>query len=134
MTIFEVLDDVISTKSGTLLDDVDNEKEFVPFLVQRWLSMYSPSFAQVVNCTTNSYWRSFTSKQEWYKYFITIIPKSSNKRIPYIKKMKKETVKGIEKEHIQYLAERLELSQREINQYISMKQLTNKELEKVIGE
>lgn len=136
MLIFEYLADIINKKSGTLLDDSEQEKEFIPFLIQRWLSMYSSTFLGLVNCSTNTYWRVFENKQEWYKYFLAIIPRdNNNKRIAYIKKVKKEsTSKGIDKEHVKFLAERLEISQREVNQYIQVEQLTNTKLEKLIGE
>jgi hypothetical protein len=135
MLIFDFLADIISKKSGNLLDDSELEKEFIPYMIQRWLSMYSTNFLVLANYSTNIHWRIFQDKQEWYKYFLAVFPKSVNKRIPYIKKTKKETTsKGIDKAHVQFLAERLEISQREINQYIQAEQLTNAKLEKLIGE
>jgi hypothetical protein len=135
MLIFEFLSDIISKKSGTTLEDSEREKEFIPFLIQRWLSMYSTEFVYILNCSTNSFWRVFKDKQDWYKYFLCMIPRSSNRGIKYIKKVKKEhTTKGVDKDKIQFLAERLELSQREISQYVQAEQLTNAKLEKLIGE
>jgi len=135
MNIFDLIQDVLRDKKGDVFEDIEQEKEFSPYLLQRWLSMYSPSFAILLNETVNCYWKAFETKQEWYKYFIAIVPKSSFKRIQYIKKEKKEAKKkGVDEEYIQYLSERLELSQREIKDYIETKCFTNKELKKILGE
>ena len=116
MTIFDILNDILFTKKGNLLKNVDEESSFNNYMVNRWVSMYSPSLAIVINSTSNWLWSVFETKQDYYKFINTIIPRVSRKRIHYIKKVKPED-KPKEIENIQLLAKILELSQREIKSY-----------------
>lgn len=116
MTIFDILNDILFTKKGNLLKNVDEESSFNNYMVNRWISMYSPSLAVIINNTSNWLWSVFETKQDYYKFINTIIPRVSRKRIHYIKKAKPEE-KPKEIENIQLLAKRLELSQREIKSY-----------------
>ncbi len=96
---------------------VPEESEFPPYLIQRWCSMYSPSLCFLVNETSNRYWSTLDSKNEWYSMLYSTIPKCSYKKIDYIKKSKKEAeVK--EKEYIQKIANNLEISSREVISYV----------------
>lgn len=119
MTIFEQLKDIISEKQNKLEEDCELEKEFIPFMTQRWLSFYSPQFAQIVNCSSNVLWKAIDEKQLWYKLFSGIIPKSKFRSIEYVKKNKEEkpSIK-IDKEIVTYLAESFELSKKEIQKYL----------------
>ena len=116
MTIFDILNDILFTKKGNLLKNVDEESSFNNYMVNRWVSMYSPSLAIVINNTSNWLWSVFETKQDYYKFINTIIPRVSRKRIHYIKKVKPED-KPKEIENVELLAKRLELSQREIKSY-----------------
>ena len=75
LNIFEILNDIIVTKKGNLLDNVEDEDQFLPYIVCRWLSMYSPEYAQIINETTNKHYNVFDTKREWYDYLIKILPK-----------------------------------------------------------
>lgn len=116
MTIFDILDDILFTKKGNLLKNVDEEGSFNNYMVNRWISMHSPSLAIVINNTGNWLWSIFETKQEYYKFINTIIPRVAKKRIHYIKRAKPED-KPKEIENIELIAKRLELSQREIKSY-----------------
>lgn len=116
MTIFDILDDILFTKKGNLLKNVDEEGSFNNYMVNRWISMHSPSLAIVINNTGNWLWSIFETKQEYYKFINTIIPCVARKRIHYIKRAKPED-KPKEIENIELIAKRLELSQREIKSY-----------------
>lgn len=131
MTIFEQLKDIISEKRNKLEEDCELEKEFVPFMTQRWLSFYSPQFAQIVNCSSNVLWKAIDEKQLWYKLFSGIIPKSKFRSIEYVKKNKEEkpSIK-IDKEIVTYLAESFELSKREIQKYLESGTVDTKLLKK----
>lgn len=119
MNIFDQLKDIIHDKQNKIIDDSENEKEFVPYMTQRWLSFYSPQFAQIMNCSVNTLWKAFDDKQLWYKLFIGITPKSKFRSIKYIKKNKEKNDKAkINKEIVSYLAERFELSKKEIICYL----------------
>jgi hypothetical protein len=129
MNIFEQLSDIITKKQNKLADNVEDEGEFIPFMTQRWLSMYSPQFAEILNVSTNRMWKSLEDKQMWYKFYTAIIPKSGFKRIAYIKKESKAQ-KKINNEIVALLAERLELSQREIKSYIESGQINVNDMKK----
>ena len=118
MNIFDQLKDIISDKKNLLSEDCEEEKEFVPFMVQRWLSFYSNSFANLVNISSNRLWKAVDNKQLWYKLFLGVIPQERIKRIKYIKKDSDQKNKKIDSEVIDYLAERSRLSKREVKQYI----------------
>ena len=66
----------------------------------------------------------FENKKDLYNLFVATLPKVSSRRIVYIKKTK-ETKKE-ENPDIELIANNLELSEREINEYIAFNQnLTN---------
>lgn len=117
VTIFDFLNDIITAKKGNLLDNVENESQFNLYMICRWLSMYSPEYAQLINETINRYYNVFETKQEWYDFLIKIIPKGSPGRINYIKKEKRKDIDNFD-EIAKFLANRFELSKREIEQYL----------------
>ena len=131
MLLFSFIRDIVFCKKGDLLDNPDAESEFQPYMMQRWLSMHSPELAKIINLTTNRLWSIYETKQEWYKDFLTFIPKTYNKKIKYIKK-KKETVDKEEQELITFLAKSKELSKREINLYISEFNIDTEQLKKAL--
>jgi hypothetical protein len=80
--------------------------------------MYSPDITQIINETTNRYKEIFSLKQDQYNYIFNILPKVKKKRINYIKKIKSEEEK--QDENIPILAKNLEISQREVKEYIDL--------------
>ena len=117
LNIFEILNDIIVTKKGNLLDNVEDEDQFIPYIVCRWLSMYSPEYAQIINETTNKHYNVFDTKKEWYEYLIKILPKGSPGRIHYIKKEKRKDINNFD-DIVKFLAKRFEISRREVEQYL----------------
>jgi hypothetical protein len=115
--IFSFINDIIFGKKGDVIENVEDEDQFNGYLVNRWVSMYSPENASIINETTNKYFNVFDSKKEWYEYLVKIIPKGSPGRIHYIKKEKREKVKNYD-EIVKFLAKRFEISKREVQQYI----------------
>ena len=95
---------------------VDDDK-FSPFMIQRWGSMHSTPIALIINQTSNRYWSVMKNDEMWYKFFHAVIPKVQFKRINYIKKKKAETVKKKD-DRIQKVAAHLEISTREVSQYV----------------
>jgi len=116
MTIFDFISDIIFYKKKNCLATVDDESSFTPYLVNRWLSMYSTHVAKTSNIL-NKYLGIFESKAELYSLFVALIPKSPNKKINYFKR-KKEEVKEVN-QSIPLLAKTYELSQREISDYLN---------------
>jgi|10_taG_2_1085330.scaffolds.fasta_scaffold01238_6 hypothetical protein len=117
ITIFDCINDVLTFKKGTLLQNVDDEAAFNPYLVNRWISMYSPDCATIINNTANWLYPIFESKTEQYKFLVDILPSRGRKRITYFKKNKPD-FKSSHANIISILATNLELSKREINDYI----------------
>ena len=99
------------------MDNVEDEDQFLPYIVCRWLSMYSPEYAQIINETTNKHYNVFDTKREWYDYLIKILPKGSPGRIHYIKKEKRKDINNFD-EIVKFLAKRFEISRREVEQYL----------------
>ena len=117
ITIFDFINDILSAKKGNLLDNVDTESSFNLYLINRWVSMYSPEYATITNNTVNWLYPIFDTKQEQYRFLLNILPSTYRKRINYIKKIKKPSQnKGVDT--VAMLATNLELSKREINDYI----------------
>ena len=120
MTFFNTLNDVLFYKKGDKLDNIDHYTDFSPFLINRWCSMYSPDMCRIVNDTMNRYHSLFEDKQQMYKLYLNLLPRVSQKYIRYIKKKKvdKDKVDTEELERVAAIAQGLELSKREINNYI----------------
>lgn len=79
--------------------------------------------ANIINSTANWLYSAFETKQQYYKFITTVIPKVPFKRIHYIKKKKPEDNDKID--NIELIAKRLELSQREIKSYYEFSQQSN---------
>jgi len=116
MTIFDFIASVLFTKEKTCLNSVDEESNFSPYMLNRWCSMYSKTTATFSNIL-NRYIGIFEDKKDLYSLFVAVMPKVTSKRIFYIKKTKEE--KKEENSDIKMLANNLELSEREIKQYIA---------------
>jgi hypothetical protein len=117
MNIFNFLNDILYTKKGGLLNDPDYEKEFVPYMICRWLSMHSPDAAKIINLTYNKLYSVYDTKQEWYQSLLGVIPRSKFKKLKYLKKAQKEETKENNKEKIklQLLAKTYQMSLREVD-------------------
>jgi hypothetical protein len=115
VTIFDCLNDILFTKRGKLLQNVDEESSFNQYMINRWCSMYSDNMALIINNTVNWLYGAFETKQQYYKFVSVVLPRVNRKRINYIKKHKPDDEDS--DDNVQLLAKRLELSQREIKSY-----------------
>jgi hypothetical protein len=106
VTIFDYIKDIIVTKRGNL-----PLGEYVPFLVNRWLSFINPTVCECINLNINS--KVFLEDKELhYKMMISLFPKMKySPRIAYVKKLK-EDKKELDSK-VKYLSESLQISQRE---------------------
>ena len=124
MTIFDYISDILHTKKKNLLVTEEEETEFQPFILNRWLSMYSPAVAETCN-TINKYLSIFNTKKELYIFFHALFNKQPAKRINYFKRKKIE--KDAEAKNVDLFAKSMELSQREVIDYIyTLEALQNK--------
>lgn len=116
-TIFNFIDSVLFTKRK--LNTInESETQFNMYMANRWCSMYSSDIAEIINETTNLYGHTFSTKQEQYEFALNILPKVKKKRIQYIKKQKEDKVE--EDTNLVYIANAMELSQREIKDYLTI--------------
>lgn len=111
MTIFDYLQDILVTKKGNL-----PLNEYVPFLVNRWISFMNPTVCEFINHTANTK-TLLEDKELHYRTLICILPKVSYlPKFNYIKKVKeKEQDLDIK---VKILAQNLEISVREASELI----------------
>lgn len=101
--------------------DSEGEQAFVPFLFNRWLTMYSKDTVGFVNETLNKYCGIFdTDKQKTYKLYYNLIPRLKFKRISYIKKVKKDKEQQDETDQLKMIAKNKNMSVRELEMYKNM--------------
>jgi len=106
VTVFDYLKDIIVIKRGDLQLD-----QYVPFLINRWLSFINPTVCELINLSVNSK-VLLENKEMHYKAMIAYFPKAKYApRINYVKKIKeKEQDDDI---RVKVLAQNLEISERE---------------------
>lgn len=121
-TIFDYINAVLHSKDNTVFSNVDDESTFSAYMINRWISMYSPEMANLVNQTTNKYTNIFNTKQDQFNFFVSVYPRLRQKRIPYVKKAKTEKVKEDEEADLvlALIAKNRECSQREIKMFKEM--------------
>ena len=106
-TIFDFINDILYHKRGDLLDNIEHEGQYNSYMMNRWISMYSPQHATLINLTSNRLYSALSTKESSYKFLLNVMPKSKPRRIMYIKK--KKTQKAEESDDITLLANNLEL-------------------------
>jgi hypothetical protein len=100
MTIFDILSSILYTKKPIELN-LENEKEFNLFMVNRWISMHSPEKAALINSTTNKWWSLFDTKQDQFDFLMHLLSKNKYKKIDYIKKAAKQKKADEEKQMLE---------------------------------
>ena len=116
--MFEYINSILFKSKGPGTENLNENSDFQPYLVQRWCSMHSAEIAVLLNQTSNVSWSALQNNTMWFQYMTSTIPKCKFQRINYIKKKKDtETVKS-QKEIINKVANNLEISTREVNSYI----------------
>lgn len=96
--------------------------EYNQYSINRWLSMYSPDVANIINSTVNVY-GSVLEKQEHYELLFNLLNKSKNKKINYFKKSKKDNK---DESDIKEYCDMYEISEREVKEMIDLQNnLTN---------
>lgn len=127
---FQMINEVLFYKKEQTPNE-DDLKLFAPFLINRYVSMYSPEMCEYINFMLNENNKINLTPMELYKLFHTIIPKLRYKKIAYIKKSAKNTDTLTKKEQelqdkIKCIAYNKELSIKEVNNLINFA----KEIEK----
>jgi hypothetical protein len=115
VTIFDYISNILFSKKENCFSTLDDEKQFSPYLINRWLSMYGKSTITACDLT-NKYSQVFSNKADCYKFLSAVFPKVPQKKIDYIKKKKSDE----EDKELALLAKNKELSTREIKNYIDL--------------
>ena len=112
--LFEYIKDLTVNKKGNIpLED------YIPFLINRWLSFVSPSSCLGINESVNMLGN--IDKMHHYKLLLKLFPKSKQSSfIKYVKKVKEEKTK--EDDKVDMLACNMEVSRREMKLLLELKQ------------
>ena len=114
MTIFDYIKDITTYKKGNLpLDD------YIPYLINRWLSFIAPDISSAINESVNSLGN--VSKEQHYKLLLKLYPKTKVPFIKYIKKIKEEKTEEDNKTSL--LASNMQMSEREVKLLLELKEL-----------
>ena len=105
VNMFTVINDILFYKKGDLLDSEANERFFVPWMVNRYLSCYAPECVVFVNDILNKQSISTLPKKQQYLLYLKIVPKLKYKKISYIKQSEKEDSSEIKYENLSKLLE-----------------------------
>jgi hypothetical protein len=89
MNIFDIIDGIAFSKNENLINSPETEKEYSPFIVNRWLSMLDPIAAKIINITVNKNIKQLNTVQDQYNFLLNVLPKFGKQRINYIKKPSK---------------------------------------------
>jgi hypothetical protein len=113
VTIFDYIKDITTYKKGNL-----PLEEYIPYLINRWLSFIDPQICSAVNESVNSLGN--IDKELHYKLLLKLYPKSKVPFIKYIKKIKEEKTKEDDKASL--LASNMEMSEREVKVLLELKE------------
>lgn len=111
--LFDYIKDITTFKKGNL-----PLEEYIPFLINRWLSFVTPQICSAINESVNSLGN--IDKQLHYKLLLKLYPKSKQPYIKYVKKVKEEKTK--EDERADMLASNMEISKREAKLLLELKE------------
>jgi len=115
MTIFNIINSLFFSKKKIDIN-LDNETQFSPYMINRWVSMYSDEMLEVINNTSNRYGSLFNTKEQQYNWYYYLFPKIRFKKIQYIKK-NKAAKEEIKEDNLDTIAKNKEISVRELKLY-----------------
>ena len=85
--MFKVVRDILVDKSGKSLNRNDFDEAYNPFMIQRWLSMYSDLNVELLNKSVNNLYKTLNSEQQFM--LLSVVLPSGPMRGAYIKTIKK---------------------------------------------
>ena len=126
MNFFDLLRKVVFFGKKDSAGEINNEElqQFVPYMMNRWMSFYDKNKAVFVNETFNRFTGLFDDKRESYMLYYNLALKSKFKKIEYVKKQKEKKEK--EDVSIAIIAKNNYISQREVNLYMDLFEQSNK--------
>ena len=110
MTLFDFLSNITHDKNKPELD-ISDLSNYSPYIINRFLSQYSPEISYIINHTVNKTCETNSDKEHHYKFLTYALPALKKKFIRYIKK-KNEKNKDFTK-----CASLHEISKREVDLY-----------------
>jgi hypothetical protein len=112
--LFDLLNRILHSKRDVTTNI--GEDSVHPYILNRWISMYSPDMAVLINNTGNWLYNVFGDDHgKYFRFLSCFLPRVKNKRIFYIRKNKKNVdVDDQSDQNVDVLAHGLELSKREI--------------------
>ena len=116
MTFFDILRILFFFTSKKVEVDQASLQLFQPYMVNRWLSFYDKTKAIFVNETLNKFTELFDNKEDSFKLYDNLIPKSKFKKIEYVKKQKEKEAD----QETAIFAKNNMLSQRELSMYVAL--------------
>ncbi len=118
MTIFDQIKCLAFTKQP--IDVMQTDQPISPYMIQRWLSMYSPQVALLINATSNRLWSGIASDPQVFVDLLdVVVPKLPYARISYIKKPVSDKPEATnQSETVELVAKLLQISQRESETYV----------------
>ena len=121
---FQLINDLLFYKKEQNVNE-DDLQFFVPFMVNRYASMYSYEMCEYINAILNNKYIAINLEQmELYNMYHIIIPKVRYKKINYIKKAKKDKPLTKKDEELQsklkMIAKNRDLSFKEIQQIYNL--------------
>lgn len=122
MTIFDFINSILHTKQCKDIE-ISDYNSYSPFIVNRFLSQYSPDVSYIVNHTVNKNCESNSDKDYHFKFMTNVLPKLKSKFIRYIKK------KNEKNNDYTKCANLHEVSKREIDLYFKEFNLNIKKYE-----
>jgi hypothetical protein len=123
MNFFSILNKLIFNKNKSSIEaQQEGIEEFVPFLVNRWVSFYDTSAAVFINETFNKFHSIPNDKVEGFNLYYNLLPSFRYKKINYIKKNKegKENSQKDEAVLIEAFATNHKISKREVQLYLDL--------------
>jgi hypothetical protein len=89
LSIFDIIDGIAFSKKPALSTQAEDDKDYQPYLVNRWLSMLDTDAAKIINETLNKVGHVLSAPEQ-YKFLVNVLPRYKRQRINYIKKPAKE--------------------------------------------
>lgn len=91
MEMLDYVKNILFFKKPFRPQNMEEIKEYKPFLVNRWVSMLNGECANIVNQTTNKKGFLQDDKEMQYKLLLKVVPENKISRINYIKKVDNQT-------------------------------------------
>ena len=109
MTLFDFLKEITGNKKKWSSFSEEDQKQFNPYMVHRYISMYEP-YIDVANMAQ---WLPHNDKEKIYQFYCTMIPKN-NVWLKYVKGSRKKANETI----LKYVSEYYTISLGEAEDYL----------------